>query len=128
MQSVGQKNTGPEIVVRKALHAMGYRFRLHAKHLPGKPDIVLPKWNAVIFVHGCFWHGHGCPKGRLPKSKLGYWSEKIESNQQRDSRTKRELTKLGWRVLVLWQCELNDVKGLSRKLRSFVGHRKFRST
>lgn len=122
MQSVGQKNTGPEIVVRKALHAMGYRFRLHARSLPGKPDIVLPKWKVVILVHGCFWHGHGCSKGRLPKSKQDYWSEKIESNQARDSRTKRELQKLGWRVLVIWQCELTDLIRLSRKLRSFVEH------
>ncbi len=106
MQSVGQKNTGPEVAVRKALHALGYRFRLHAKRLPGKPDIVFASRRKVIFIHGCFWHGHGCSKGHLPKSRQDYWKPKIEANKTRDERTVNELKKAGWESLVLWQCEV----------------------
>ncbi|MGD9729888.1 MAG: very short patch repair endonuclease [Nitrospiraceae bacterium] len=120
MQAVKSKNTGPELIVRRLLHAMGYRFRLHRKDLPGRPDIVLPKYRKAIFVHGCFWHGHGCTKGRLPKSRLDYWCPKLESNVKRD-RTKREqLEALGWRTFVVWQCETKNIDSLAKRLRAFV--------
>lgn len=91
MQSVGTVHTGPEMVVRRTLFALGYRYRLHRQDLPGKPDIVFAKKRKVIFVRGCFWHGHGCPKGRLPKSRLDYWGPKIERNRQRDRETESAL-------------------------------------
>ena len=120
MQSVKSKNTGPELVVRRLLHGMGYRFRLHRKDLPGSPDIVLPKFKKVIFVHGCFWHWHGCSKGQLPKSRVKYWKTKLETNVKRD-RTKREqLQGLGWKPLVVWQCETKDLEKLAKRLRVFV--------
>ncbi len=86
MRSVGQKNTGPELAVRKLLHTLGYRFRLHRKSLPGTPDIVLPKYRAAIFLHGCFWHGHDCPKGKLPETRKEFWRAKIDCNRERDSK------------------------------------------
>src|SRR5579875_2196251 len=99
MRSVGTRNTGPELVVRRLLHRMGFRFGLHRKDLPGKPDIVLPKHKAVVFVHGCFWHGHNCSKGRLPKTRLDFWVPKIQRNRSRDAESVRLLKKSGWRVL-----------------------------
>jgi len=108
MKSVGVRDTGPERTVRSALHRAGFRFRLHRRDLPGKPDIVLPSKRVAIFVHGCFWHGHGCAKGKLPKSRLEYWKPKISANAARDKRNVRELSKLGWRTLTVWQCELAD--------------------
>jgi DNA mismatch endonuclease (patch repair protein) len=120
MQAVKSKDTGPELVVRRLLHAMGYRFRLHRKDLPGRPDIVLPKYRKAIFINGCFWHGHGCTKGRPPKSRLDYWRPKLESNVKRD-RTKREqLETLGWGTFVVWQCETKNVDSLAKRLRAFV--------
>lgn len=110
MQSVGVRDTGPERTVRSVLHRAGFRFRLHRRDLPGKPDIVLPAKRLVVFVHGCFWHGHGCSKGKLPKSRLDYWGPKIAANAARDKRSVRALTKLGWRSLTVWQCELADPK------------------
>lgn len=124
MQSVGTVHTGPEMVVRQTLHALGYRYRLHGKDLPGKPDIVFAKKRKVIFVHGCFWHGHGCPKGRLPKSRLDYWGPKIERNSQRDRETESTLRVLGWDVLTVWQCELKDLHDLRCRLSAFLGPRK----
>ena len=105
MSKVNSKNTGPEIIVRKILHRLKYRFRLHRKTLPGNRDIVLPKHKKVIFVHGCFWHGHeNCSKGRLPKTNQRYWEVKIANNRKRDLSAIEELTKLGWDVLVVWSC------------------------
>jgi len=109
MQSVRTANTGPEISLRRALHARGFRYRLHASRLPGRPDIVFPGRKIAVFVHGCFWHGHGCRWGKLPKSKVDYWGPKIESNRSRDARNIRELRKLGWRAVVVWQCELHEI-------------------
>ncbi|MGO8614701.1 very short patch repair endonuclease [Rhizobium leguminosarum] len=110
MQSVGSKNTGPELTIRRALFERGYRYRLHRKDLPGSPDIVFPARKKAIFVHGCFWHGHSCPKGRAPKSRADYWGPKIEANRLRDARNVRELAGLGWQALVVWQCELGDLE------------------
>ncbi len=106
MASVGTENTGPELTVRSALHRLGFRFRLHRKDLPGSPDLVFPKLGKVVFVNGCFWHGHRCRYGRLPKSRVEYWRRKIETNKERDRRVKGELRKLGWKAIVVWQCQL----------------------
>lgn len=121
MQSVGQVDTGPELKLRKALHRLGYRFRLHDKRLPGKPDIVFPARRKVIFVHGCFWHGHGCKKGKLPKSRTDYWIPKIEANMARDERALNELKKTNWEALVVWQCELASVEQALDEIVAFLG-------
>ena len=105
------------MVVRRLLHAMGYRYRLHRKDLPGKPDIVLPGHRTVIFVHGCFWHSHDCPKGLPPKSNLDYWLPKLEQNASRDKRKIEQLRSLGWHVVVIWQCELREVDTLADSAR-----------
>jgi DNA mismatch endonuclease (patch repair protein) len=106
MSSVGAKNTCAEMGVRRLVHAMGYRYALHRSDLPGRPDLVFPSREKVIFVHGCFWHGHRCRYGRLPKSRQDYWEPKIETNKCRDRKQRQELTRQGWRVLVVWQCQL----------------------
>ena len=123
MQAVKRRDTGPEMIVRRLLYRMGYRYRLHRKDLPGKPDIAFLSRRKAIFVHGCFWHGHDCPRGRLPKSRLDYWQPKLDGNRERDRRTEAELRSLGWRVLVIWQCETADVEVLARRLRSFLDER-----
>ncbi len=117
MSRVKQRHTKPEITVRKILHRNGFRFRLHNKKLPGTPDIVLPKYETVIFVHGCFWHQHeGCTKARRPTSNVEFWNEKLDKNIERDGRKEAELKKAGWKVLYVWQCELKDIKSLEKKL------------
>lgn len=109
MSRVGSKNTKPELLVRSMLHGMGYRFRLHRKDLPGSPDIVLPKHGAVVFVHGCFWHQHpGCRKATLPRNNSEFWKTKLERNMRRDAENQRRLLESGWRVLVLWECEIRS--------------------
>jgi len=105
------RNTKPEILVRKALHAAGRRFRLHRKDLPGKPDIVLPRDRTAVLVHGCFWHGHeDCPIARVPKTQTDFWTEKFAKNRARDLKVKSELESLGWRVVVIWECETTPQK------------------
>lgn len=121
MASVRQKGTGPELIVRSLLHRMGFRFRLHRKDLPGTPDIVLPKYRAALFVHGCFWHQHmGCPKSRRPASNTEYWNRKLDENIERDRLKSDELKHSGWRVLVVWQCETKNLKDLEAKLDLFL--------
>ena len=120
MRAVKGKDTQPEWVVRRLLHGMGYRYRLHRSDLPGKPDIALIARRKAIFVHGCFWHGHDCPKGRLPKSRLNYWKPKLERNKERDREQSEKLQSLGWRVLVVWQCETADLDDLSTRLLKFI--------
>ena len=110
MAKVKQKNTAPEIIVRKFLFSKGFRYRINVKSLSGTPDIVLSKYKTVIFVHGCFWHGHTCRAGHLPSSNLDYWVTKIEKNIERDNRKINELEKLGWNVVVIWQCEIKELK------------------
>lgn len=106
MRSIRGKHTTPELTVRKAAHALGLRFRLHS-NLPGRPDIVLAKWRTVIFVNGCFWHQHvGCPRSSFPKSNRRFWQVKLRRNAERDAENCRLLTKMGWRVIVLWQCQV----------------------
>ena len=128
MQAVKGKNTKPELVVRRLLHGMGYRYRLHRKDLPGKPDMAFMSRRKAIFVHGCFWHGHDCPKGRLPKSRLEYWQPKVDKNRDRDRTKEEQLRSLGWSVLVIWQCETLDLEVLATQLQDFVGKREMRST
>jgi DNA mismatch endonuclease (patch repair protein) len=120
MSRIRGKDTKPELAVRRMLHSMGYRFRLHRKDLPGRPDIVFPGRRKVIFVHGCFWHGHGCKIGRPPGSRLEYWGPKIEANRTRDRRKSAELRASGWSVATLWQCALRS-PGLDARLRRFLG-------
>lgn len=106
MQAVKTKDTTPELIVRRLLHAAGYRYRLHRGDLPGRPDLILPKRRRAIFVHGCFWHGHDCPKGRRPMSNTEFWTRKIDGNMTRDQRNIASLQDAGWRVTVLWECQL----------------------
>jgi DNA mismatch endonuclease, patch repair protein len=120
MSGIRGKNTAPEILTRKFLHSQGFRFRLHVKDLPGKPDIVLPKYRTVIFVHGCFWHQHpGCKDAVMPKSNTKFWTEKLEGNVRRDARNISELVRLGWQCLIVWECwaaNSKKQKQLIRKL------------
>ena len=111
MSAIKSKNTRPEIIVRKFLHSKGYRFRIHRKDLPGSPDIVLPKYKTVVFVHGCFWHRHeGCKYKTTPKTRTEFWENKFNENIKRDKNNFKELKKLNWKVLVIWECELNSLK------------------
>ncbi len=110
MRRIRKTDTQPEMIVRRMVHAMGYRYRLHQSKLPGNPDIVLPRHRKVIFVHGCFWHRHDCPDGRkLPRSKLEYWGPKLERNRHRDEINSARLRELGWDVLVVWECQTKKV-------------------
>jgi DNA mismatch endonuclease (patch repair protein) len=125
MSRVSGKNTKPELVVRSLLHNMGYRFRLHRNDLTGKPDITLPKYKKIIFVHGCFWHGHiDCPRAKRPTTNKKFWDEKLNKNIERDKITVNNLKALGWDVLTVWTCEVKDTEKLRNKLLSFIeGHR-----
>lgn len=111
MAGIKGKNTKPELVVRRGLHALGFRYLLHDRRLPGKPDMVLPRWQATIFVHGCFWHGHDCPLFRWPGTRQDFWRQKIGRNQERDAEVEAELDRTGWRVLKIWECSM---KGTGR--------------
>ena len=109
MSAIKSKNTKPEIKVRKILHSMGYRFRLHKKDLPGSPDIVLPKYKTVIFVHGCFWHRHeNCKYASTPKTRQEFWEAKFRENINRDKLNQENLSSKGWKIIVVWECEIND--------------------
>ena len=122
MRAVGQKHTRPEMTVRCALHAMGYRFRVQRRDLPGSPDIVLPRYKTVIFIHGCFWHRHpDCRKATTPKTRVEFWREKFERNVARDLLNETALREMGWQVLVVWECETKPVDTLSAKLASALG-------
>lgn len=120
MSRVKNRNTSPEKLVRSLLHRLGFRFRLHHKKLPGHPDIVLPKYRKVIFVHGCFWHGHDCPRGKRPATNREFWNEKIERNRARDRHSEAKLGELGWESLVVWQCETKDLEELAERLLVFL--------
>jgi DNA mismatch endonuclease (patch repair protein) len=122
MSRIGGKDTAPEVLVRRLLHGLGFRFRLHRKDLPGKPDIVLPRHKKLILVHGCFWHGHrDCPRAALPTTNVKFWRRKISKNIVRDRQVRKQLAELGWDVLVLWQCQLKDDAVLTDTLLSFLG-------
>ena len=121
MSRIKGKDTLPEKTVRRILHRMGYRFRLHVKDLPGKPDIVLPKHNKIIFVHGCFWHGHrGCKRAARPESNSEFWNRKIDSNIKRDEKNLKALRSMGWDVLIIWQCQMENKEKLRRKISEFM--------
>lgn len=118
MSKVRSKNTNPEIRVRKVMHSLGLRFRLHKTDLPGTPDIVLPKLRTVVFVHGCFWHRHkGCRRASIPSSNVAFWREKFDRNIARDKQNRALLRKLGWRSVVIWECQTSDQNRLSSKIK-----------
>jgi len=110
MSHISGKETKPEILVRKYLFSQGFRFRKNVKDLPGKPDIVLPKYKTIILIHGCFWHGHTCKRGTIPTTNVEFWKTKIEGNVERDKRNVEELKKLGWSVVTVWQCEIQNTQ------------------
>ena len=117
MSAIKSKNTKPEIKVRKILHSMGYRFRLHSKDLPGSPDIVLPKYKTVIFVHGCFWHRHeNCKYASTPKTRKEFWNKKFTENKKRDSEIQEKIKILDWRSVVIWECETKNIENLRDKI------------
>jgi DNA mismatch endonuclease (patch repair protein) len=116
MARVSDRDTAPERVVRSLIHRMGCRYGLHRKDLPGTPDIVLTALNYVVFVHGCFWHGHDCRRGRRPSSNVRFWNEKLEKNRQRDLRNQTMLAEAGWRVLTIWECEIKELPALQERL------------
>lgn len=120
MASISGKETKPEILVRSSLFRQGFRFRKNVKTLSGKPDIVLPKHETVIFVHGCFWHGHSCKRATKPASNVEFWQAKIRSNIDRDKRVKNELRKTGWRILTVWDCELKNKKAFDRTMKKLI--------
>ena len=121
MAKVRSKDTKPEMFVRRLVHRMGYRFRLHRRDLPGNPDLVFGPRKKVIFVHGCFWHGHDCSFGRIPKSRVDFWETKIRTNRSRDEAHLARLEESGWRSLVIWECQLKKAKELENKIREFLG-------
>lgn len=124
MSGIRARNTKPEIIIRSLLHRQGFRFRLHARELPGKPDIVLPRFRAVIFVHGCFWHGHDCPLFKWPGTRPEFWRDKIGRNQTNDRKAIDALQKNGWRIGVVWECALRDknrdVVGVAQKMADWL--------
>lgn len=124
MAKIASKNTKPEMLVRRITHSLGYRYRLHQKDLPGKPDLVFSRRRAVIFVHGCFWHGHSdptCKDAALPKSRTEYWHPKLARNKERDAAQIASLEQDGWTVLIVWECETQKVADLAVKLQQFLG-------
>lgn len=118
MSRVKNRNTRPEVLVRSLLHRLGFRFRLHRSDLPGTPDIVLPKYRTVVFVNGCYWHGHACSRGKLPDTNREFWRKKIDKNKARDAENRASLERLGWHVIVVWSCETLSVAKLTA-----LGHR-----
>ncbi len=121
MSRIRSANTKPEMIVRSLLHRMGYRFRLHRKDLPGKPDIVLPKFKAIIFIHGCFWHRHiNCKYAYMPKSKQKFWETKFKSNVERDKKVRKQLEEKGWKNLIIWECELLNIESVKNKLKDYL--------
>ena len=124
MAAIRSRNTKPELIVRRLVHSLGYRYRLHRKDLPGKPDLVFGPRQAVIFVHGCFWHMHpqaGCLDARKPKSNRSYWLPKLKKNIERDARNLEELRLLGWRVLIIWDCETRNTDQVTNRIAGFLG-------
>ncbi len=122
MALIRNRDTEPEHVVRRLIHGLGYRYRLHDRKLPGCPDLVFKQRYKIIFVHGCFWHRHPrCKLARLPKSKLGFWVPKLEANRDRDKKVLRKLRHDGWKVLVIWECQLADLQKIGTRVREFLG-------
>ncbi len=131
MSLVGQKDTGPEIILRSALHKLGVRYRLHDKSLPGSPDLVFPRYRAVVFVHGCYWHSHGCYRSTIPKTRRRFWQSKFLANKERDERNVRLLKESGWRVMIVWECIVRGKAGqpagvVAKQLRSWLRKRRIK--
>jgi DNA mismatch endonuclease, patch repair protein len=120
MSRVRNRDTEPERAVRRIIHGMGFRFRLHRRDLPGKPDLVFPSRKKVVFVHGCFWHGHSCARGTLPSTNQHFWQNKLLRNQMRDEASQLALAELGWNTLVIWECEIRRDVDLSRRIKNFL--------
>lgn len=120
MSQVRQKNTKPEMVVRRVLHSMGFRYRLHSRQLPGRPDLVFSKLKRVIFVHGCYWHRHDCKRATVPSSNVQYWTKKFAENVARDNKVISELTNLGWKPMIVWECQTRDADSLVSSLLAFL--------
>jgi len=121
MSAIKSKNTKPEVIARHIIHSMGYRYRLHQKDLPGKPDLVFPKYSKVIFIHGCYWHMHNCRYGRVvPKTNAKFWKNKRESNKNRDKKNRLDLKKLGWEILTIWECQLRNLTALEKRIVAFL--------
>ena len=121
MSRIRGKDTKPEMIVRRLAHGLGYRFRLHRKDLPGRPDLVFPRLRKVVFVHGCFWHRHDCPRGTIPKTNNEFWTAKLARNMERDAATLAALKSAGWSALVVWECETKDEAVLGDRLNTFLG-------
>jgi len=121
MRRVRSKNSKVELLVRRLVHGLGYRYRLHDRKLVGSPDMVFRPRRKVIFIHGCFWHGHACKLGRMPKSRVGFWSQKISTNRTRDAKVLETLNAMGWKALVVWECEVGDRDRLEHTVREFLG-------
>jgi DNA mismatch endonuclease, patch repair protein len=121
MRAIRSKDMKPELALRGLVHKLGYRFRLHGKDLPGKPDLVFRSRRQVIFVHGCFWHSHDCKAAHVPKSNRDYWEPKLERNKARDRKNLDVLTETGWKSLVIWECELKDIGAVIEKIKKFLG-------
>ena len=122
MSRIRGRDTAPELAVRRIAHKLGLRFRLHRKDLPGRPDLIFPKHRLAVFVHGCFWHRHdGCRYAYTPKSRTAFWTHKFTDNIARDRRNEKTLLDLGWRVLIIWECETRDAENIRQKLREFIG-------
>jgi DNA mismatch endonuclease (patch repair protein) len=120
MKSIRQKHTKPEVIVRRTIHSMGFRFRLHQHSLPGRPDIVMRRFGLIVQVHGCFWHQHGCSISNIPRTRTEYWLPKLARNVKRDKENASLLKSMGWRVVTIWECEVGDSDTLSRKLRKVL--------
>ena len=122
MALVRGKNTKPEMIVRRLVHSLRYRYRLHDRNLPGRPDLVFTSRRKVIYVHGCFWHRHAeCPRSTMPKSRMQFWREKLEENERRDRNNQAALLSLGWEFLIIWECELKDLDGAAGRVSDFLG-------
>lgn len=124
MGRVKNKNSRPEMIIRRLTHGLGYRYRLHRGNLPGRPDLVFPSRKKVIFVHGCFWHQHpspDCKLARRPKSRLDFWNSKLDGNRERDAKQIKQLAALGWEALIIWECETKDMEALRFRIREFLG-------
>lgn len=120
MRRVRSQDTTPEMAIRQLVHGLGFRYRLHVKDLPGRPDLVFPRRRKIIFVHGCYWHRHRCPASTLPRAHREYWKTKLSRNAERDKRNLRELRKTGWDVLIIWECQIGDRGSLRKRLVRFL--------
>jgi DNA mismatch endonuclease (patch repair protein) len=120
MSRIRSANTKPEMVVRRLVHGMGYRYRLHAKALPGNPDLAFRARRKVIFIHGCFWHQHGCRHYRMPRTRKDFWEPKLERNKARDAQVRREIHALGWQAMVIWECQIKNLARLQDRITAFL--------